>query len=342
MSCHCQYILCKRSFFYIHRDLYGTIGFPLKISRTVVTGKDPTLVRQILFILTYFIRCSDVKEHTLRIKKESVDTESLDTLDTSRSLSRTPCSTPSARSWKESLWPDIAGSDNENAYTDTSENKTSITDDLGPVEDNECLRSFLININFIDDNNLKNLQRSTKKKTISSSSKKSISEDYTSETDDDKENFPPNIKLEPSFKCYCCSDRTRNGFSNKNMYSKETDFLNSTGSNSSMCHEIRRVNTVDSVLHSDTASVSSLDLDKRDSGFSSDCTNDCLCREPRSLDLDSDYSSLANEEFTSSHEQNGIVSETKCLEESQETVESGDALCDDLLSMNLMELPLLS
>ncbi|XP_060063354.1 folliculin-interacting protein 2-like [Ylistrum balloti] len=44
-------------------DLYGAIGFPLKLARTVVVGKKADLVKKILYILTYFIRCSDVHEN---------------------------------------------------------------------------------------------------------------------------------------------------------------------------------------------------------------------------------------------------------------------------------------
>ncbi|XP_053385365.1 folliculin-interacting protein 2-like isoform X2 [Mercenaria mercenaria] len=45
-------------------DLYGAIGFPLKLSRTVIVGKKADLVKKILYILTYFIRCSDILEAT--------------------------------------------------------------------------------------------------------------------------------------------------------------------------------------------------------------------------------------------------------------------------------------
>ena len=49
---------------FLFRDLYGSIGFPLKLSRTVVVGKKADLVKKILYILSYFIRCSDVLEAT--------------------------------------------------------------------------------------------------------------------------------------------------------------------------------------------------------------------------------------------------------------------------------------
>ncbi|XP_041364707.1 folliculin-interacting protein 1-like isoform X2 [Gigantopelta aegis] len=43
-------------------DLYGAIGNPLKIARTIVVGKKQDIVKRFLYILSYFIRCSDVHE----------------------------------------------------------------------------------------------------------------------------------------------------------------------------------------------------------------------------------------------------------------------------------------
>ncbi|XP_074647410.1 folliculin-interacting protein 1-like isoform X2 [Tubulanus polymorphus] len=45
-------------------DLYGAIGYPLKLARTVVVGKKQELVNKVLRILSYFIRCSEVFECT--------------------------------------------------------------------------------------------------------------------------------------------------------------------------------------------------------------------------------------------------------------------------------------
>ncbi|RCH89519.1 Folliculin-interacting protein 1, partial [Rhizopus stolonifer] len=44
-------------------DLYGFIGTPSRISRTLVIGLRPSVVRRILYILTYFIRCNEVYEN---------------------------------------------------------------------------------------------------------------------------------------------------------------------------------------------------------------------------------------------------------------------------------------
>lgn len=46
-------------------DLYGAIGSPVRLTRTVVVGKRKDLVQRILYILTYFIRCSELQENQL-------------------------------------------------------------------------------------------------------------------------------------------------------------------------------------------------------------------------------------------------------------------------------------
>lgn len=45
-------------------DLFGAIGVPRKISRTVVVGKRAEIVKKFLYVLSYFIRCSEVHENT--------------------------------------------------------------------------------------------------------------------------------------------------------------------------------------------------------------------------------------------------------------------------------------
>uniref|UniRef100_A0A8C5LXD1 Folliculin interacting protein 2 n=1 Tax=Leptobrachium leishanense TaxID=445787 RepID=A0A8C5LXD1_9ANUR len=47
-------------------DLYGAIGSPVRMTRTVVVGKRKELVQRILYVLTYFIRCSELQENNLR------------------------------------------------------------------------------------------------------------------------------------------------------------------------------------------------------------------------------------------------------------------------------------
>ncbi|XP_069009653.1 folliculin-interacting protein 1 isoform X1 [Embiotoca jacksoni] len=43
-------------------DLYGAIGSPVRLSRTVVIGRRQELVQRLLYVLTYFIRCSELME----------------------------------------------------------------------------------------------------------------------------------------------------------------------------------------------------------------------------------------------------------------------------------------
>ncbi|XP_073727124.1 folliculin-interacting protein 1 isoform X1 [Misgurnus anguillicaudatus] len=43
-------------------DLYGAIGSPVRLSRTVVVGQRQELVQRLLSVLTYFIRCSELLE----------------------------------------------------------------------------------------------------------------------------------------------------------------------------------------------------------------------------------------------------------------------------------------
>ncbi|CAO0798560.1 unnamed protein product [Mucor circinelloides] len=45
-------------------DLYGFVGTPSRITRTIVVGLRSSVVRRILYILTYFIRCNEVYENT--------------------------------------------------------------------------------------------------------------------------------------------------------------------------------------------------------------------------------------------------------------------------------------
>ncbi|XP_071065935.1 folliculin-interacting protein 1 isoform X3 [Dasypus novemcinctus] len=43
-------------------DLYGAIGSPVRLARTVVVGKRQDMVQRLLYFLTYFVRCSELQE----------------------------------------------------------------------------------------------------------------------------------------------------------------------------------------------------------------------------------------------------------------------------------------
>lgn len=60
-------------------ELYGVIGMPTRISRTIIYGKQNiSLVKKILNVLSYFIRCGEVKR--LSIETKSVPWDSIDCL----------------------------------------------------------------------------------------------------------------------------------------------------------------------------------------------------------------------------------------------------------------------
>lgn len=59
---HLQYVLCVCV---CVGDLYGALGSPVRVCRTVVVGRRRELVQRVLYVLSYFIRCSDLQEHAL-------------------------------------------------------------------------------------------------------------------------------------------------------------------------------------------------------------------------------------------------------------------------------------
>ncbi|XP_039175309.1 folliculin-interacting protein 2 isoform X3 [Crotalus tigris] len=46
-------------------DLYGAVGSPVRMARTVIVGKRNDFVQRILYVLTYFLRCSELQENHL-------------------------------------------------------------------------------------------------------------------------------------------------------------------------------------------------------------------------------------------------------------------------------------
>ncbi|KAK1175714.1 folliculin-interacting protein 2-like isoform X1 [Acipenser oxyrinchus oxyrinchus] len=60
-------------------DLYGAIGSPVRLTRTVVVGKRRELVQRFLNVLTYFIRCSDLQEIQLSTSGKAEDGEPVQT-----------------------------------------------------------------------------------------------------------------------------------------------------------------------------------------------------------------------------------------------------------------------
>lgn len=56
-------------------DLYGSIGSPSKLSKTIVCGTQSATIRKVLNILTYFIRCGEIKRlsTTKIIERDVID-----------------------------------------------------------------------------------------------------------------------------------------------------------------------------------------------------------------------------------------------------------------------------
>ncbi|XP_037990762.1 folliculin-interacting protein 2 isoform X4 [Motacilla alba alba] len=56
-------------------DLYGAIGSPVRLTRTVIVGKRKELVQRLLYVLTYFIRCSELQENQLTWSEKAAEGE---------------------------------------------------------------------------------------------------------------------------------------------------------------------------------------------------------------------------------------------------------------------------
>ena len=58
-------------------DLYGAVTDPLIITRTIVTGTNAPLIHRLLYVLTYFIRCSEIEPNSaVEFKRGSIFEES--------------------------------------------------------------------------------------------------------------------------------------------------------------------------------------------------------------------------------------------------------------------------
>lgn len=64
-------------------DLYGAYGHPTKVSRTIICGQEKAILKRVLNVLIYFIRCADVKRlkqtsySEKRSKNDSLETKRL-------------------------------------------------------------------------------------------------------------------------------------------------------------------------------------------------------------------------------------------------------------------------
>ncbi|NXW50711.1 FNIP2 protein, partial [Nyctiprogne leucopyga] len=58
-------------------DLYGAIGSPVRLTRTVIVGKRKELVQRLLYVMTYFIRCSELQENQLTWSEKAGEGEQM-------------------------------------------------------------------------------------------------------------------------------------------------------------------------------------------------------------------------------------------------------------------------
>ena len=72
-------------------DLYGSIGTPSTMGKTVIVGQNQALVNSILYILTYFIRCSEVFENVERLDRPSPQQQGSPSTVTFSSFFFPPC-----------------------------------------------------------------------------------------------------------------------------------------------------------------------------------------------------------------------------------------------------------
>jgi hypothetical protein len=90
-------------------DLHGAVNSPMKLVRTVIIGKDKDIVEKLLFVLSYFIRCSnstfyDIEQEKFNFKnyfnQMNDDASSLSSLSSSSSSSSSHSSSSSSNDIK--------------------------------------------------------------------------------------------------------------------------------------------------------------------------------------------------------------------------------------------------
>ena len=320
------------------------------MTKTIVVGKDPTLVRQLLYILSYFIRCSEIKEYSLKMQMhDEFDSFSLRNSDHVSCCSDTPTNTPSMEMWsnfgdrKENISVEgnrnmkgKAGSVNKNGAVTDNEKGKAFED---PEEICNCMCSVLQSIDYIGSKGLRNIKmlKNAMKidKQVEGTAAKKVKENGQRLINGyvpDKKELSEYSNKYPSFRCYCCPE--------KHSF---RSYIETAGK------MFPRQNSGDSVdcNSAEDESKSCVCGDKETSEYGSETrSNQCtLSRnsscgscsdyfrksECRSQDLDSDYCSIANEEH--GIEGNGIELDLQDIKS-----EKGED--DELMSMNLMELPM--
>lgn len=328
------------------------------MTKTIVVGKDPTLVRQLLYILSYFIRCSEIKEYSLKMQTlDDLDNISIGNSDDVSCCSETPTNTPNVDSWpnftegKENCSADgnrsVEGTVNSSQDIDVSEKGKAFEDH---EEICDCMCSVLQSIDYIGSKGLRNRIKFANAmkidKTLAARKKSGMSKAaYVPCRKNGLENSPDKKKLEeyvkkyPSFRCYCCPEKhsLRNHIENTaKLFPRQISgesmesVLQDDESKSCVCGD-KETSEYGSETRSSQFTLS------RNSSCGS-CSDYFRKFESISQDLDSDYCSIANEE--NAIECQGI--ELKLREISNDSVDSKsvEGENDELQSMNLVELPM--
>lgn len=106
-------------------DLYGALGSPVRVCRTVVVGRRRELVQRVLYVLSYFIRCSDLLENTL----PHAQTDSPVNPCPSQTTNPSPCS---ERTNEKPLTCDSEAA-NSTLYSERTNEKTADTNPTDPT-----------------------------------------------------------------------------------------------------------------------------------------------------------------------------------------------------------------
>eukprot|EP00794_Sanderia_malayensis_P011901 gene11901-13135_t len=322
-------------------DLYGTLGFPPKVTKTIVVGKDPTLVRQILYILSYFIRCGDIKEYSISVNLDSdFDACSSKSSDRLSCYSKTPTNTPVVHSWTETIPAKSFDKNTDYVFVnDDADTAKMRTDDDMLFDDAEeicnCMCSVLQGIDYIGGKDLGNLRKkNTKKEAVNKHADseknlntknrktKHVDENNIHSTTDKSDrkvvnsvcasmaHLTTDFPKHSTFRCYCCDDK-------ENSWIMCTEM--STYSHQELSLKTICTDAVENSTHSDVDTKSCVCLNGETSEYGSEtvsrstlsrqssCTS-CLGLEfyrkadMRSLDIDSDYSSFTNEDHVANGE----------------------------------------
>jgi hypothetical protein len=148
-------------------DLHGAVNNPLKLVRTVIIGKNKELIERLLFVLSYFIRCSN--SSYFDISPEHFDFDKLPNNNNNSSQASTSSSASSASSPNNNYNSNISRNNNDN-YKSPLKSKLKLNlNESDELNENSESDSFLID--NINKTNLTNCLQLDLSSTSSSNSK---------------------------------------------------------------------------------------------------------------------------------------------------------------------------